>query len=282
MPLQVHSDDPGRITLSTPHGSIFTYNYGADLWKPYLHPIHTPSGTALTADAPAFAPGHRGVFFGWADVNGVDFWHEGRAPSDLPQGRITTESDRIQIEREGDRVHLHALHRWARPDGSALLEEQRVLTALEPEEEGWQVIDWKSEFRAPDEDVTLGNVQKSMGLSCCFSEAVNGGHFMNSRQVEGPATNGRAAEWCDYSGPDRTGPRSGGLAVMAWRRNPHPRPEFYTSSEPLGFMSASFAYRAPFVIRRGEAVALHYRIVIHDGPGDPMFLQTYYTAFLWG
>lgn len=281
MPLSVQADEPGQITLSSANGPIFTYRFGEDLWKPYLHPIWTPSGAVLTADAPAFAPGHRGVFFGWADVNGTDFWHEGRA-ADLPQGRISTEGGRVQVEAENDRTHLHALHLWKKADGLVLLEEYRALTAHAPEEEGWQVLDWRSEFHAPLEDVTLGNIQKSMGLSFCASEPMTGGLFINSRQQERNLTNGRAAEWCDYSGPDRTGPRSGGLAIMAARKNPHPRPEFYTASEPLGFMSASFAYRAPFTVPKGETVTLLYRIVLHDGPGDAMLLQTYYSAFVWG
>ncbi|MBW3621938.1 MAG: PmoA family protein [Armatimonadetes bacterium] len=282
MPLSAHVEDPGRITLTSLTGPIFTYHYGAEVGKPYLHPLYTPSGSVLTSVAPEYAPGHRGVFFGWADVNGVDFWHEGQAPSPVPQGRITTEGDRVQLETEKDRIRVYALHLWKRPDGYVLLEEHRVLTAHEPEEEGWQVLDWRSEFHAPFEDVVLGNVQKSMGLSYSASEELAGGHFINSRQLEGPATNGRAAEWCDFAGPEKNGPHSGGVAIMASRRNPHPRPEFFTAAEPLGFISASFAYRAPFTVRKGESVTLLYRLVLHDGPGDPMFLQTYYTAFLWG
>lgn len=281
MSLTVDTSGPGRISVRSDSGPVFTYNCGPDLWKPYLHPIYSPSGALLTADAPAHAPGHRGVFFGWADVNGVDFWNEGRA-SELPQGRITTDGNTVEIEHEDDRINLHARHLWQKPGGETLLEERRTLSALIPEEEGWQVLDWKSEFHAPAEEVTLGNVQKAMGLSYCASEDLAGGRFMNSRQQEDKATNGRAAEWCDFYGPDRTGPHSGGLAIMAWRRNPHPRPEFFTAPEPLGFMSAAFAYRAPFSIPAGETVRLLYRIVLHDGPGDPMFLQTYYTAFLWG
>ena len=214
-------------------------------------------------------------------MNGIDFWHEGRA-ADLPQGRITTEGGRVQVEEEKEKTHLHALHLWKKPNGYVLLEEHRMLTAHASDEEGWQVIDWKSEFHAPLEDVALGNLQKSMGLSYCASEAMSGGSFVNSRLQEGNRTDGRPAEWCDYSGPDRSGPRSGGLTIMAARKNPTPRPEFHTSHEPLGFMSASFAYREPFGIRRGQSVTLLYRLVVHDGPADPMLLQTYYSAFVWG
>ena len=44
MHFSVQDDDAGSVTLSTGRGPVFTYRTGADLWKPYLHPLYTPSG----------------------------------------------------------------------------------------------------------------------------------------------------------------------------------------------------------------------------------------------
>ncbi len=277
MPLSVQSHSLGVLVVCADSAPLFTARTGGDLRKPFLHPLITPEGTVLTADAPAHAPGHRGIFFGWADVNGVDFWNE--ADTDA-SGRITTESE-PDVESGDGSLALRFRHTWRAPDGQPLLHEVRRITTLEPEEDEWRALDWQSDLQADDALVTLGNTQKAMGLSFCAAEPLAHGRLVNSRGQRDAAASGRAAEWLDYTGALPNGAQAG-LTLMAARTNPHPRPEFYAQAEPLGFLSASFAYRAPFVLAAGERVTLRYRLILHDGPADVMLLQTLYTAFLWG
>ena len=49
--------------------------------KPFIHPIVTPDGSGdVTGESPDPA-GTSGLFTGFTDVNGVDFWNGGGAPA---------------------------------------------------------------------------------------------------------------------------------------------------------------------------------------------------------
>src|SRR5690349_16320616 len=88
MPLSVRTEASDHLTLLVDEKPLFTCRYGNDLRKPYLHPVYLPNGSVLTADSPPDHPEHHGLFFGWEEVNGVDFWNEGAAAN---PGTITTE-----------------------------------------------------------------------------------------------------------------------------------------------------------------------------------------------
>jgi hypothetical protein len=279
MPFSSHIEEPGRLAVLVNETSLFTYHFEEDLPKPYLHPLCLPDGRVLTADSPADHPEHHGLFFGWEEVNGVDFWNEGTASA---PGKITTESVTVTPLPEEKRLAVIADHLWKTPEGGVLLREKRSLIALEPEDKGWQLLDWISELHAPDEDAVFLSRRRAMGLSFRGRDDLAGGRFLNSRHREGPETDGHAAEWCAYSAPDRTGPNAAGIAFLAGRRNPHPRPEFHTQSQPFPFLSTSFGYRTPFVVPAGKTVTLKYRIALHSGPMDSISLQMHYTAFIWG
>jgi hypothetical protein len=114
----------GRVEVSSENGPVFTYRFGEGVRKPFLHPVHAPSGAVLTADSPGDHPEHHGIFFGWADVDGIDFWSEPSAagaaltpsiasrsahtlaslpwlPSPVPKGAVTVFED-VWINQEGE------------------------------------------------------------------------------------------------------------------------------------------------------------------------------------
>jgi hypothetical protein len=278
MPISARNE-PGSLAVLVNDAPLFTYRFGDSLPKPYLHPLHLPNGAVITEDSPPDYPEHHGLFFGWEEVNGVDFWNEGAASA---PGKVTTESVEVTPLAEERKLAVIAEHRWRAPDDRVLLDEKRSFVVMEPEETGWQLFDWVSEFHAPDEEVVFHSRQRAMGLSWRGPDSLAEGRYLNARHRERSATEGHAAEWCAYSGPERAGPNAAGIAFLAGRRNPHPRPEFHTQSQPFPFMSASFGYRTPFIVPAGKTVALKYRIVLHDGPMDSISLQMHYTAFIWG
>ena len=46
--------------------------------KPYFHPLATPGGTLLTDLRPTDHPWHRGLWFSWKFINGLNYWEENR------------------------------------------------------------------------------------------------------------------------------------------------------------------------------------------------------------
>ena len=53
----------------------WTYEWSARR-RPFIHPLHTPSGLVLTRDAPDDHPWHHGLWFTIKFVNGENFWEE--------------------------------------------------------------------------------------------------------------------------------------------------------------------------------------------------------------
>ena len=235
--------------------------------------VHTPLGRPLLkseGDNPA-KPG--GVFFGWADVNGVDFWSAAPAGE---VGEIVPLAPEPEVIVRPKGIEIAQSMQWIRPDGSPLLHERRLLKVPIPEEQSIWYFDWIAELTAREQTV-LGCGQKAMGLSLGFANAVSGGIFRDSRYRSGVDVESALVEWMAYEAPDA----ACGAAIMQGRRSPRPRSEYHLRQAPPSMISAAFAYHAPYVIPAGETLALKYRIGVYDGPIDMTALHVLYSAFLW-
>ena len=116
-------------------GKPFTdFYYGPDSPKPYLHPLRSASGKIVTRSFPMEnVPGetttdqhHRGVWLGYKDVNGFDFWQNEFSYHSKTAGKVITRVvDRLQSGKQGS---LHGVFAWLSPSGEPILEEDRTIT----------------------------------------------------------------------------------------------------------------------------------------------------------
>lgn len=127
--------------------------------RPYLHPLHSLGGVAMTQITPTDHRHHYGVSMAVADVNGTTYWGgrtfvRGQGPTLLANhGRQHTVSAAVV---EGGAT-LSSQVRWADEHGWDQLVEQRRLTGLLlPEVEAW-ALGWSSRLRAGDSDVVIGS-----------------------------------------------------------------------------------------------------------------------------
>jgi Methane oxygenase PmoA len=188
-------------------GKPFTdFYYGPDSPKPYLHPLRSASGKIVTRSFPMEnVPGetttdqhHRGVWLGYKDVNGFDFWQNEFSYHSQTAGKVITRVvDRLQSGKQGS---LHGVFAWLSPLGEPILEEDRTMTFAGDET-----------LRIVDVDLTLkALVETSFGdskdgaFSVRLAEPLiekNSGVIVNSeggRKME--QTWGKPASWMDYSG----------------------------------------------------------------------------------
>src|SRR5271156_4807683 len=112
-------------------GKPFTdFYYGPDTPKPYLHPLRCASGKIVTRSFPMQSiPGesttdqhHRGVWLGYRDVNGYDFWQNEFSYQSKIAGKVVARG--VDIVKGG----LRGTFAWLSPAGEAMLEESRVMT----------------------------------------------------------------------------------------------------------------------------------------------------------
>ncbi|ODT74029.1 MAG: hypothetical protein ABS76_37965 [Pelagibacterium sp. SCN 64-44] len=280
--------EPGQsLTLYKGGNTVLAYRFGASTPKPYFHPIHTPGGALLTGYQPSDHVWHRGLWFAWKYINGVNYWEEAIGPDGtlVSDGRtLPTGEARFAVDADGSAELSHALG-YVAPDGAVVMREARrivVLAEAGPE----LMIDVFHDFTVGDADVALeatpANDQTPWGgyagLGIRASRELTDCRALNDAgQADGDA-NGASAVWVGLSGVADGGPernRRAGLALIDHPGNPrHPSPSYvYYDKSAFGYISPSLLRHQSMSLKAGETLRLAYRAVAHDGPTDPARLS---------
>lgn len=254
----------------------------AGTYRPYFHPILAPGNRILTQNGefPGSLRGHhwhRGLFIAHQKVNDCSFWEERAADC----GRI------VHLGFEG--VESGAVGRfrerlvWRDLAGRDLLEETRIVAARSPGG-GVRILDLGVRLRAKDRPVTFHKsfynllacrVVNSMclrpqkerytqlyGPLAGFSPAGQFGVITNSEGQQNEACGGAKAKWCDFSGPLTDG-TTAGIAILDHPANPRSPTAWHNWNNMT--IIASLTYYEPLTLKPGEAVALTWRILAHEG-----------------
>ncbi len=236
--------------------------------RPYFANVYGPKGTKITRNNPPLAGKdsadhdtmHPGIWLGFGDVSGHDFW----------RNRGTIEHLRFVAPPQAtkDRVTFATECQLQTPDGTALAGmENRITLTHRPA--GWLLV-WSATFRADHRDFYFGD-QEEMGFGArvatqCIEK--NGGAILNSRgKRTAKDTWGQPAAWCDYSGT-KDGQRVG-ILLMASPRNFreswwHNRDYGVFVANPFGRAAMRQGAKSEVVVKRGESLELTFAALIHD------------------
>ena len=252
-------------------GKPFTdFYYGPDIPKPYLHPLRSASGKIVTRGFPMEKiPGesttdqhHRGVWLGYKDVNGYDFWQNEFSYQNKSAGKVVTRS--VDVLKDG----LQGTFEWLAPSGEAMLEESRTMSF--GGDSKLRVIGVVISLKALV-DTTFGD-SKDGAFSIRLAEPLtekNSGVIINSeggRKMD--QTWGKQAAWVDYSG-ELNGEKIG-VALFEHPDSFHHSSRWHVRDYGLlavnPFGSNAFDKEAPvskFTLAAGKSIRLHYQILIH-------------------
>ncbi len=287
----------GALALLNHDRVVWQFNYGADVPKPYFHPIALTDGTVLTAPSPADHPWHLALWFSWKMLNGVNYW-EGDRTTGKAQGLTEVRSAKPSHRADGSaRFELGLSYH---PAGSPpVLTEERVIEVSAPDARGAYRIEWRGTFTAGEKDVLLQGGTAGggyAGLSVRISQASQDWVLINSegrRDVPtdsnpankgglGANTHGKRARWADFSLVDTATQEPAGIAILAHPSNPrHPPPwhNILSAGGRFGYFSPAMLWSEPFTLAAGQQFTLRYRIVVHPGPGDAEALEKEWQAF---
>ncbi len=282
-------DQQIRVLLG---GKPFTAFHYGDQWdKPFLYPLRTSSGTAISRGYPVQPrPGekrdhhwHRGIWYGHGDLNGHDFWRElGRdktgmvVPLSAPAFEGGTERGMLVAElgfrtAEGQ-VLGSAFHRYTFSHLGSLI-----------------FIDAAIAIRADrEQDLRFGDTDDggfAMRLSDDFRQD-HGAVLLNSEgQRDTENIWGQAARWVDYSAA--VDGKRVGVALLdhpSNLRHParwHARGYSLCSANPFGL--ASFTRdrtrKGGYTLPRGETLTFGYRVIIHEGETAREDIESLYADF---
>jgi hypothetical protein len=206
-------DEPGVLTVLRGDRLVVEYRYDdPDIPRPFFANIHAPNGELITRSFPAdgdHADMHPGLWLSFGDIDGADFW----------RNKATTRHlDFIEAPRTTARgVRFAAKHVYEGTDEAVICEEV-LRFEIRDTEHGYFLL-WDSTFTSA-QAFTFGD-QEEMGLGFRvkpeLSVEFGTGAIVNDRgEKNGAEVWGKTARWCDYSGTNAHGGRTG-ITLM-----PHP------------------------------------------------------------
>lgn len=249
---------------------VWRLNFGSDEPKPNFHPLATIDGKALTAYEPTDHPWHRGLWWSWKYINGLNYWEENKETRTSPGltqliGSKTRPSDDFSA-----RITLTI--QYHPPGEPALLTETRHLVVTPPDDKGTYLIDWTSEFTAGDTAVSLDRTPPPheggprhggyAGLSLRFATAFDDLSCIGiGGETAAEAAHGKAARWLAIA--DATS----GIAIFDHPENlRHPQPWYVHNTASMRFFSPSPIFNDPLRIAPGKKITFRYRVMVNSQP----------------
>jgi hypothetical protein len=259
---------PDRLILSDRHGLIGEFVYRDEkIRRPYLTRLQTLSGKQVTrnhppvegTDATDHDTMHPGIWLGFGDFAGSDFWRNKGTIDHVRLTNMTTTTDGLLTFSAEARL---------------LDEERRELGQITNHLQiktfdDIRLLVWEAAFYSDTQDLVFGD-QEEMGLGARVATPLtekNGGVVSNSEGLQtAEKTWGQPADWCDYSG-QVDGQRIG-ITLMSsptnFRRSWwHNRDYGVFVANPFGRKAMQQGTPSRIVIPRGQTFRISFGAAIH-------------------
>ena len=265
------------LTLMDRERVVWQFNGVKGEGKPCFHPLTLTNGTCITDLRPADHPWHRGLWWSWKYINGVNYWEENKKTG-LSDGR--TEVLSVKTAPGVDfsaRFEMELSYHL--PEKAPVLREARTIVVSVPDAKGDYFIDWTAVFTAGSEDLKLDRTPPNKfaggyaGLSCRMSKACKDWTYTGSDGTVG-ATNlyGKCVKWIDFS-------NGGGIAIFDHPANLRHPTSWYPNSR-MPFFSPALLFSEPYTLTAGKTLTLRYRIWMHSSSVDKEALECAWKTFV--
>jgi hypothetical protein len=241
--------------------------------RPFFSNVKTIKGLQVTRNHPPIAQVdaldhadmHPGVWLGFGELSGEDFW---RNKADMVFVRVlrspSNENGILRFSVE------HSLQRGSSdPPANRSIGIVQNNIAIEREADHW-AIDWNMTFYATDSDLTFGD-QEEMGLGVRVAASMtekNMGVILNSAGSRTAKQSwGQEADWCNYGGVLDGQPS--GIMVIPHRANFrkswwHNRDYGLMVANAFGRQAMKQGDKSLQRIEKGHSFSIGYRIVFHQ------------------
>jgi hypothetical protein len=290
--------DNDRITISINGQPFSDFCFGSAYPKPFLAPLRSASGLIVTRRFPMETvegeshdhPHHRGLFIGYGNVSGVNFWETERGSK--ASGDNPTTKGLIVLEKLGELKpgkksgSIAASFAWQAPERGAMLEEQRTMIFYAEHDLRTVDVDFTLTAKIP---VKFADTKEGF-FAIRVADSISGKKGGIMTNSEGAQTEknvwGKRADWVDYEGtveghkvgilifddpgnfnhPPRWHSRDYGLFAV----NPFGVKDFDpNASEPGGHSLAA-----------GESLRFEYRVIVHPGDLSKKEIADLYSAYV--
>ena len=261
-------------------------------YRPYLYPVFTPAGFAVTSESPADHPHHSSI---WVALDRVrcrfpyssdeteegtyNFYVNGTFQGRAPGRILTTGVESEELAPDHLRIQLNLQWRgpeeWAASEGRVLLTETRTLD-IRPGERANR-IDVRSRLQAGQWGLELGPTRHGLfGVRLIETlTATHGGRLLDSEGREGGRDISReSADWVDGSGTLGRGVRAGVALFPHSSTAGHP---WYVTD--WGTLTINPVASRVWSLEPGQNVEFGLRVAVHDGDAREAQVGELYRAF---
>lgn len=240
-------------------------------FRPYLHPVRDSSGhVVLTDDRPADHPWQHGIFTGFHQVNGFNYWKE-----DQGKQRFVRLLD---VKEAANEVHWRALVEWVDPMGKVVVEEENGITIHAPESPHAYVLDFELLLRAKGDRVNFGKFfVGGLAIRMPWDQANPRHTHLNANGLRGRDCEQKRAAWCTVERP--FGEERFGIAVFDHPRNAN-HPSGWRVDEQ-GLINPNISALADWSIPPNEERTFRYRLLIYRGSQSQEPLAKRFDTFAY-
>lgn len=282
------SEDQTHIALLKEGRIIWQFNFDKAKDKPYFHPLRTPMGLDMTLERPTDHPWHRGLWFSWKNINGVNYWEENRETGHSV-GRSLIKKVKSNLKKGSAHANIRIWMEYA-DSGKTKLTERRRLDISSPEN-GSYLIKWYHEFKAA-EDLTL-YLEKPAKHGGVAWGGYAGLSYRGSDQLE-HATFFTSGGWSNKSDLTGYGEKERWMGISARNNNkdvslvifdhpkniryPSPWYVWYSEGHNL-FFTPSFLFDGPLTLKKGQKLKLQYAVWVVDGQVTTAEIENQFSHF---
>ncbi len=261
----------------------------ADIYKrsAFIHPLWSPRGNVLTRIQPPDHYHHYGLWGPWTktviDGREVDFWNLGK-------GRGTVRFAGLQAIVEGAvfsefkamQEHVDFGARGADKTALAELLHVRIWNI----DAGFWLLDYTTRLNCAVDSLLLHAYRYGggIGFRAVDSWSNENVRVLTSEGKRRKDADGTKARWCDVSGGNSAGERSGIVFMSHPSNREHPEPMRVwpeSANEGRGDMFFEFCpiRHKSWMLRAGRDYALRYRLLIYDGEVDAQAAERAWRDF---
>jgi hypothetical protein len=255
--------------------------------KPFWYPLVGPTGDSYTRGFPMLKldgedtdhPHQRSCWFTHGNVNGIDFWSEGKGAGTIRETGRTVVTEGPVLGR------LETRDDWFDTDQRRICSDVRTVTFYRTIKS--RIIDFDFTIEARDGPVEFRDTKEGMfGLRVASSMDAarkNGGKITNADGLTNEHAWGRPSSWVDYVGPVHG--RTVGIAILnhpdslRYPTSWHVRPYGLFAANPFGWHDFGAAEKGDYTVPNGQKINFHYRVILHEGSTDSAGLISLFDAY---
>ena len=261
--LQVETKED-EVSMRVDGQTLWTLHHRPEEGTPYIHPLAALGGISLTDMRPVDHSWHRGLWFSWKTINGVNYWEEDRKTGKVVAGVTRLLSTERSVSENQEVLVRQELEYAPGADTAAVLRESRELYITSLDAKGVYQIDWTSTFTALEADVVLDRTPSSgalagkryggcAGLSLRMNPEMKKGQFFSHTGQW--LQHGEQAPWVRFTAPD------GSTVQFMDHPDNLKSPTSWYMAPGMPYVSPAILFRAPHTLPAGERLTLCYRLV---------------------